>query len=213
MKKYTLIALSYLMAMTAFAAEPASSPELHGQLREIAGKYLKSQLVNPGPMVAPTRCWRPPTEVLLSEAKKEQAHGGKLFYLFAKDAESLRQKEKVKIQLAGQFLVKETWEAVPVPKGNNHRSSSEHASGQYLANTVMKDGFRLTTGKPKDLYIMLKQSEASDDNDAGWIYAVLSRDGQTVHKAGRIQSCIDCHEDAKHDRILGNYAQPTWGVK
>ena len=196
--------LCCLATMAASASEPADEPVLRTQLRDIAGKYLKAQLVNPRPMVAPTLCRIPPTEVLYSKADADSEHARKMFYLFAKQAAPLRVKERIEAQPAGQYLVKETWEAVDAEDAER-RSTGRHPSGHFLSSTTVHEGKTLAIGKPMDLYIMLKQKESTKDNDEGWIYAVVSRDGKTVHKAGRIQSCIECHEDAQHDRILGDY--------
>ena len=209
--KNAIITTCALVATVALASEPAVPSEVQAELRGIAGKYLKAQLVNPRPYMAPTQCSIPPTAVLYSDADSDKEHGRKLFYLFAGNAMTLRAKETVKAQPAGQYLVKETWEAVDADDAEK-RTTGRHASGHFLSNTAVHKGKTVAIGKPMDLYIMLKQDEVTEDNDEGWIYAVVSRDAKTIHKAGRIQSCIDCHEDADHDRILGDYSakEPTF---
>ena len=39
--------------------------------------------------------------------------------------------------------------------------------------------------------------------DAGWVYGTVSADGKTVTAAGKVESCMKCHQDAKHDRLFG----------
>ena len=41
------------------------------------------------------------------------------------------------------------------------------------------------------------------DTDEGWVYGTVSADGKTVTSAGRVQSCMNCHQDAPHDRLFG----------
>ena len=203
------ILLSFILIATGgtFAADPSDPNQTREQLLQVARSYLKGQLVNPGPRVAPTQCWIPPTRVLYSEAKPGRAHGGKLFYLFARDSTSLAQKEKVKTQPVGQCLVKESWVAEPLGTEKPGKAK-KHASGKHLSSHTTHKGKTLAIGDPLDLYIMLKQDPKTKGTDEGWVYAVVSRDAQSVLHAGRIQSCIDCHEDAKYDRILGDYPPP-----
>ena len=46
--------------------------------------------------------------------------------------------------------------------------------------------------------------------DDGWVYGTVSADGKTVTSAGRVDSCMRCHETRK-DRVFGIY--PQEGVK
>ena len=203
--KRILIVLPLFCALSVFAVDPKLSPETEAQLRAVARTYLKSQLVNPEPWVAPTQCFMPATAALLSEAKASSPHGGKLYYLFARDRKPLVHKAESKAQPVGQFLVKESWVADTVTD-DKPQSVYKHASGKSLSGRAWHEGKTLQVGDPLDLFIMLKQDPKTPHTDDGWVYAVVSRDGHTISHAGQIQSCIDCHQDAKHDRILGVYA-------
>lgn len=197
-----------LSAASLAAAEPALTPKLELKLRTIATEYTKGELVNPAPLVAPTQCFLPPTSILYSKAKAKSKHAGKLYYLFAKERQPLAHKEQVKGQPIGQYLVKESWEAI-APSADTKQSSRRKGS-RFVSNTVVRKGKTLTTGKPADLFIMLKQYWDTPNTDQGWTYAVVSRDAKTIKSAGKIESCISCHEDAEHDRILGDYTRKLW---
>jgi hypothetical protein len=197
-----------LLGLLATATEPPH-PELHRKLRDIAASYQMAQLINPRPMPAPVLCASGsetvPPVIRASKATPKSAHGGKLFYLFAKQARSLRDPSKG--QAVGQYLVKEAWESVGATASRSPLTV-QHASGQWVENSTVVKGKLLTTGKALDLFIMLKEKPNTTNTDSGWIYAVVSRDGKTIREAGPIQSCINCHEDARNDRILGDYRSP-----
>jgi hypothetical protein len=55
-------------------------------------------------------------------------------------------------------------------------------------------------GAPAGLFVMAKVGTA--DSDAGWIYGTTARDG-SVTSAGRVETCIGCHEHAPRDRLFG----------
>ncbi|MBA3541386.1 MAG: hypothetical protein H0T79_17370 [Deltaproteobacteria bacterium] len=41
----------------------------------------------------------------------------------------------------------------------------------------------------------------ADGTDAGWIYGTIV--GGEVTSAGRVASCMGCHESASHERLFG----------
>ena len=51
------------------------------------------------------------------------------------------------------------------------------------------------------LFLMIKTGEP--DSDAGWIYGTATPDGSTITAWGKLASCMECHQDAKHDRLFG----------
>jgi hypothetical protein len=112
----------------------------------------------------------------MSVSRDPGTHGRKLYHLYAKDFEAYRMSE-VWTQPVGQVLVKESW--VPASA-----SSTKHP----------------VAGERAPLFVMMKTGES--DGDAGWIYATLTPDGKTVTAAGKIASCIECHE-SKKDRLFG----------
>jgi hypothetical protein len=57
--------------------------------------------------------------------------------------------------------------------------------------------------KPAGLFVMMKLDPKTPGTDAGWVYGTLSADGKAVTAAGKVESCMKCHQDAKHDRLFG----------
>jgi hypothetical protein len=39
--------------------------------------------------------------------------------------------------------------------------------------------------------------------DEGWVYGMMGDDLKTVTSVGKVSSCIECHEEAPHDRLFG----------
>ena len=68
------------------------------------------------------------------------------------------------------------------------------------------DGHHYKVGAAKDLYVVAKVGDR-DGSDHGWIYGTVATDG-TVTSAGRVQSCMGCHEDATRERLFGLAAAP-----
>jgi hypothetical protein len=54
---------------------------------------------------------------------------------------------------------------------------------------------------------MFKVDPPPANSDAGWVYATLTADGQ-VTAAGRVESCMHCHQDAGHERLFGVDTSP-----
>jgi hypothetical protein len=101
-------------------------------------------------------------------------HAQKVYVLAVKDAAAFL---KGDVQPIGQTIVKVTWkEASP-----NSR----------------------IPGEAGPLFVMHRMDEATEGTDRGWLYAVLNADGSEIHHAGRIRSCMGCHEDAPVDRVFG----------
>lgn len=75
-------------------------------------------------------------------------------------------------------------------------------------NWVATPDGELETDKPSDLFVMTEvAADAADGTDAGWVYGTLTRAGK-VTGAGRLASCIGCHERAPRDRLFGLAARP-----
>jgi len=166
---------------------PLSDPKFHAQLIEIAKSYSEWKLADPDMRVAPNACdaypGTPPGAlrgVLTSKSNDTSTHGKKLYYVYPKDLNAYKPLQKT--QPVGQVLVKESW--VPlIHEGDN------------VANK------RLTPG---DLFILFKLDPKTPGTDEGWVYGTLSaEDHRTVTSAGRVASCMKCHEDAKSDRVFG----------
>jgi hypothetical protein len=39
--------------------------------------------------------------------------------------------------------------------------------------------------------------------DNGWVYGTVTADGKQVTSAGRVKSCMACHQRAPNDRVFG----------
>jgi hypothetical protein len=50
---------------------------------------------------------------------------------------------------------------------------------------------------------MYKAHPTTPGTDRGWVYAVATANGERITSAGRIASCMKCHEQAEHDRVFG----------
>jgi hypothetical protein len=79
-----------------------------------------------------------------------------------------------------------------------------HQSGQEIKIPVyVKDQIQYRAAKPAGLFIMTKLKPDAPGTDEGWVYGTVAPDGKTVTSAGRVESCMNCHRDAKHDRLFG----------
>jgi hypothetical protein len=158
--------------------------------------YRSFALVTGSPRVAPTDCRMPAPHARMSNAAKE--HGGKLYLLFARFADGSEYVKAGEPAKVGQTLVKEAWGAVPgEPKGETE------ASRRYGESPVHRDGGNVHhAGDSAGLFVMHKLAADTKDTDHGWVYATIDRDGH-VTGAGRMASCIRCHEDAVEDRRFG----------
>jgi hypothetical protein len=151
------------------------------RLLQVAKDYVAYGRVTDHLRWAPTLCSAPPptwspAPPRMSVSRDAGTHGRKLYHLYAKDFDAYRMSE-LRPQPAGQVLVKEAW----IP-----------AAGSTSKNPM--------AGERGPLFLMMKTGES--DSDAGWIYATLTPDGNTVTAAGKIASCMECHE-SKQDRLFG----------
>lgn len=151
-----------------------SSSSPNPLLETIGGTYASYGQVDDLSRWAHSSCYAPDSEPRSSTSLDSKTHGKKLYYLFAKDREAYVRLRRP--QPAGQVLVKESW--VPVP-----------------------GSLPPVAGERGPLFLMVKTGAA--DSDAGWIYATLTADGRSVTAAGKLPSCMGCHQSAPHDRLFG----------
>lgn len=120
----------------------------------------------------------------------------------------------------GQVVVKEAWKAKEVPadekpkpvyealkklvdpKAPRDEKENESLRGTYLPY-AKKEGKLYKAHEKAGLYIMFQLDPQTADTDEGWVYGTLTADGKTVTSAGRIESCMKCHQEAPHGRLFG----------
>lgn len=209
------------------APPPAGPPArragpFDAQILEIAQTYRQQfTRVSDQAHWAPQLCLVPsPGGVLLSASGDSDTHGRKLYFLFAKDQvdymecgyvnsdssdAAIRAPWKAAV---GQALVKQSFVPEPVPVNEAPNPLADDPDPQALPPeyTCGADGTLYRTGDPAALFIMLKTDPATPGTDEGWVYAATTPDGQSIFDAGRIASCIRCHEQTTRDRLYG----PLW---
>ena len=167
-------------------------------IRAAAAHYQSWGRVDERPNVAPLMCDMPRPEHYGSKgqvrmsAAEDAPHGQKLYYLWASDRAAYL---KTAVP-TGFSIVKESFAARP---GTKPREVVMPLDAP-LHDTIDHDGTWLTTGAPKGLYVMAKVGgEGTDD---GWVYGTIAADG-VVTSAGRVATCMGCHEEAPHGRLFG----------
>jgi hypothetical protein len=206
-----------LSAGTPVPAE-ADKP-FHKDLLKAAAEYKEWGRVDDEMRWAPWLCRvTKPGQVQFSASKDGQTHGQKLYSLFARNRDaywSLQGEGKVS---TGQVVVKQSWipEEVTDPKERGSlcddnkiihtppRGSRQPASeGDHFYPYVTRGDKVFKASKQADLFIMLKLDPETPNTDAGWVYGTVTPDGKTVTSAGKVESCMNCHREAKNERLLG----------
>jgi hypothetical protein len=192
---------------------PEKPPRFHAELLAAVADYEAYGWVDDIMRWAPGLCRMPTMRVRYSESEDGVTHGRKLYWLFAKDGAAYRAARQGKSQPLGQVLVKEAWrvrEATAEEVAEAKELRPKKVAGLTdrfhtpVRLTVERDGTHWTPDTKQGLYVMLKLGPEADGTDAGWIYGTTTPDGKTVTSAGRVASCMRCHEKAEHDRMLGS---------
>lgn len=170
-------------------------------IREAVKGYETFARVTGTPHMAPTDCRMPAPNVRMSAAEKE--HGRKLYLLYARFADGDEYVKGDEPARVGQTLVKEAWVAVA-----GEPTGPTAASRRYGVRLVHVDGAeKHHAGDAAGLFVMHKLAPDTPDTDQGWVYATIDPQGH-VTAAGRVASCIRCHEDAPVDRRFGLRSRP-----
>ena len=141
-------------------------------------------------------CRIPAPFVKKSGADKE--HGGKLYLLYARFADGLQYVKPGEPAQVGQTLVKEAWQCAA-----GDPSGATEASRRYMGSLILDEGGqKWHATDAAGLFVMHKLDRATKDTDDGWVYGTVDRDGR-VTSAGRVASCMRCHEGATEDRRFG----------
>ena len=129
---------------------------------------------------------------------KKSPHGDKLYKLYVKDLAAYR--NEFEKQPEGQVLIKEVW--------NVRRVSGDSVlHEQVVGKRSFNDGLFYASTIRKELYIMYKTTP-SEENDEGWWYGIVNieqgTEKATVIESMKINRCVKCHAENKHDRIFGS---------
>lgn len=180
------------VANAAPTAPVENDPRWHATLRAIAAGYPQWGRVDDENRWAPGLCRMPmPASARISRSGDEGTHGRKLYTLYAKDAVAYGQLATV---MAGpeppglsdisQVIVKEAFKPVETDQARNLQlRPAEHEGKYYLP------------GERLGLYVLFKPSKADPaTTDAGWVYGTIAADMTTITGAGKIDSCMGCHQ-------------------
>ena len=157
---------------------------------------------------APTDCADPSTVELAVASKVRVSnaagapHGEKLYFLWASDRTAYLERRPI---AKGFTIVKESFRAVPgrPPANAPPPGAGLGAPAPAPVRSIQRGGAWFEVGEPAGLFVMTKVAAgAADGTDVGWIYGTIDPSGR-VTSAGRVASCMRCHEDAAHDRLFG----------
>jgi len=207
-------------------AADENDPRWHDEVRDIKAVYEQWLRVDDEARWAPQLCRPPaPSRARLSDARNGTPHARKLYTLYAKDPQSYQGKatrmwevadsdEARRIESMSQVIVKQAWKPDPIegdpedvrrsalqPLGPESELDRERWGRSQLRPVRLGDHW-YRGNEFAGLFLMFKPEDPELPTDAGWIYATLSADGETVTGAGRMASCMKCH--ARHeDRLFG----------
>ncbi len=128
-------------------------------------------------------------------------HARKLYHLYVSDSTEYTQATSDEIENPiGLTLVKEAHGVIPVD-GYYWEASDFHTRQVHKA-TVSGVAMYMP-GPIHSLFIMSKVGDVdTPGTDRGWVYGGATPDG-TVYASGLIESCMNCHKKAPHDRLFG----------
>lgn len=200
---------------TVVAAPPT---KWDAQLLEAAKQYRSWTRVSDQARWSPLGCLAPiPGGVQVSEAPEKSPHGRKLYFIFAKnDADYLRIQYPIGMagdindkfpenvqQPVGQVIVKEAFEPVPASKEEADEASKGRNPRELIPpDFAMSENGLVRTGGLSELFIMLRAEKSEPGTDQGWVYATVDA-SNVITSVGTIESCMDCHAKAPHDRLFG----------
>jgi hypothetical protein len=215
--RFVLLALAAISVYGAVAYRLGAEPRtvkiekpFETELLQVAKDYQGWGRVDDELRWAPWLCRMPePGRPAFSASKDADTHGQKLYSLFAKKHDDYSLLGQKKTAPVGQVIVKESWipeETTEVKPGEpmledrkKIRSGSRLDSGHFYPYAVKGDKV-YKAAKPGGLFIMMKLDPKTPGTDEGWVYGTVSADGKTVTAAGKVESCMKCHTEAKYDR-------------
>jgi len=198
-----------LASAVSIGDDKAASPPFHDQLREIAKTYKSYKPVDFDAKFAPFLCRVPipfkdyqPSEARFSASKDGETHGQKMYFLFAKQKDAYV-KLAVQTNLVGQIIIKESWIPEEAKEEDYKQYVAKHTDRSGPIPFARRGAKLYRTAKQAELFVMFKLDPQTPNTDNGWVYGTVTPDGKTVTSAGRVESCMSCHKDAKHDRLFG----------
>ncbi|AUX32322.1 MULTISPECIES: hypothetical protein [Sorangium] len=203
------------------AAPPAAAAEVDARFTPLIASAFRDYKawgrVDDELRWAPWLCRLPLPGRARMSAAEDGGHARKLYSTFAKhrDRYPLVQGEAPMSQPVGQALVKESYhpelvDEKEVPEFPSHQPSApDGASGTPdHFDPYVRDGDRVyRASRFAGAYVMLKVAPETPGTDAGWVYGTVTPEGE-VTSAGRVASCMGCHESARHERVFGIATAP-----
>ena len=174
----------------------ANDAAFHSALLNIAKEYASYGRVDDEARWAPYLCRTPnPSVARISASKDSDTHGSKLYFLFVKQRDAYLKLGEQSVQV----IVKEGWTPKEVPPD----TKTVAQPGEHYVPFAKKDGKVFHADSKSALFIMYKLDPKTAGTDDGWVYGTVTSDGKTVTSAGRVSSCMGCHQEAKVDRLFG----------
>lgn len=172
--------------------EPPQAPSASGAeaspfaplLRSIGAGYTQYAKADERLFFAPELCAAPQQGPRLPISMPPAApHGGKVYFVYAKDVPTYTRVEGAKA-------------------GGGHGIAGDAAASQVIVKETWAAREGGTKGEKGPLFIMAKVGEKRGTDD-GWIFGMVSADGKDVLEAGVVETCANCHKNAKHDHQFG----------
>lgn len=192
------LSLALAFACVAAIADDEAAPRdarFVPKLEAIAKEYKSYKRADDAAHWSPLLCRAPAVplkeggKLRRSESDDDATHGRKLYYLYARQAMAYIDHGPKSTQPVGQVIVKEAFAPVEAKEGEE-------------GDAVSDAGRRYRAGEAAGLFVMMKVDAETKGTDKGWVYGTIAADG-TVTAAGRLASCIACHEEAESDRLFG----------
>jgi hypothetical protein len=202
-------------------SQVGNDKQFHARLLKIARFYPIYGRIDDEAHWAPVYCrMPPPARPTHSRSKDEATHGRKLYSLFARDRDAYLKGTSA----IGQIIVKEAWVPEEIPgqpnlapftPGQPRKKTATNVPDDlaplhvnfspdtdHFAPYVQKEGKWYRAVRRANLFVMMKLAPKEPGTDEGWVYGTVTADGKTVTAAGRIASCMKCHESQK-GRLFG----------
>lgn len=203
------------------APAPTSAPghavEIDERFREVVldvAREYRAMARADGAWAAPVDCRAPIPSPIASRAPGGE-HARKVYTLWIKDPKTYATATKThpvtlhagapleRSSRLEQALVKESFTPVETAKLATDCKAKERPQ----LGPVLLDGKPFSACEPAGLFVMARVG-AVDGADDGWVYGTARADasapfGYAITSAGRVASCMHCHEKAPHGRLFG----------